>query len=82
MGNAEAIIGRLAAMRGRLIYATDGVVFKVNDCAVHERLGAAAKAPRWAFAYKFEPERAETVLRNVVFQVGWESSHRLPSELP
>ncbi|MDR1303201.1 MAG: NAD-dependent DNA ligase LigA [Puniceicoccales bacterium] len=70
MGDAEAIIGRLGAMRDRLPYATDGVVFKVNDCALQERLGATAKAPRWAFAYKFEPERAETVLRNVVFQVG------------
>jgi DNA ligase (NAD+) len=68
--NIAATIREFDEERKRLPYTTDGVVFKVNDCAFQERLGATAKAPRWAFAYKFEPERGETVLRNVTFQVG------------
>jgi DNA ligase (NAD+) len=68
--NAAEIIQRLNGERNQLPYGTDGVVFKVNDRVLQEQLGATAKAPRWAFAYKFEPERAETILRNVTFQVG------------
>ncbi|MDR1906978.1 MAG: NAD-dependent DNA ligase LigA [Puniceicoccales bacterium] len=68
--NIAAIIRELDGERKRLPYTTDGVVFKVNDRALQEQLGATAKAPRWAFAYKFEPERAETILRGVTFQVG------------
>jgi DNA ligase (NAD+) len=70
LGGMKALIGELDGERKRLPYATDGVVFKVNERALQERLGATAKAPRWAFAYKFEPERAETILRNVTFQIG------------
>jgi DNA ligase (NAD+) len=67
---AEEAIRRLDGERKRLAYDTDGVVFKVHACALQEQLGATAKAPRWAFAYKFEPERAETTLQDIVFQVG------------
>ncbi|MDR1590786.1 MAG: NAD-dependent DNA ligase LigA [Puniceicoccales bacterium] len=70
LDDSAAIIRELDGERKRLPYTTDGVVFKVNDRALQEQLGATAKAPRWAFAYKFEPERAETILRNVTFQVG------------
>ncbi|MDR2372448.1 MAG: NAD-dependent DNA ligase LigA [Puniceicoccales bacterium] len=64
------IIRELDGACKRLPYTTDGVVFKVNDRTLQEQLGATAKAPRWAFAYKFEPECGETILRNVTFQVG------------
>jgi DNA ligase (NAD+) len=67
---AGNIIRRLDGERERLPYDTDGVVFKVNERLLQENLGATAKAPRWAFAYKFEPERAETILKNITFQVG------------
>jgi DNA ligase (NAD+) len=67
---AEDVIRWLDEVRRQLPYDTDGVVFKVDTCALHEQLGATAKAPRWAFAYKFEPERVETILRDIVLQIG------------
>ena len=54
----------------KLPYKTDGVVVKLNDRHQQEMLGATAKSPRWAIAYKFEPESAETKLKAVTFQVG------------
>ena len=48
----------------------DGAVIKVNDLAQRERLGATAKFPRWAAAYKYPPEIKETVVEDIVIQVG------------
>ena len=48
----------------------DGAVIKVNDLAQRERLGATAKFPRWAAAYKYPPEVKETVVEDIVIQVG------------
>jgi DNA ligase (NAD+) len=56
--------------RKNLPVATDGVVLKVNSLAQQKSLGMTAKSPRWAIAYKFQAEQAETTLRQVVFQVG------------
>ena len=56
--------------RRNLPVATDGVVLKVNSLAQQKSLGMTAKSPRWAIAYKFQAEQAETILRQVVFQVG------------
>ena len=56
--------------RRALPFATDGVVLKVDGLEQQARLGATAKSPRWAIAYKFEAERARTRLKRVVFQVG------------
>ncbi len=53
-----------------LPFETDGVVLKVNALADQKRLGATAKSPRWAVAYKFPPEEALTVVRNIAVQVG------------
>lgn len=50
--------------------ATDGIVLKVNSLSQQRSLGMTAKSPRWAIAYKFKAEQEETVLRQVVFQVG------------
>ena len=56
--------------RDSLPYATDGMVVKVNSFAQQARLGNTVKIPRWAIAYKFPPEQAETTLRDIVIQVG------------
>jgi DNA ligase (NAD+) len=53
-----------------LPYDTDGLVIKVNDFDQQRRLGATAKAPRWAVAYKFQAEQAITKLRSIEVQVG------------
>lgn len=56
--------------RHSLPVATDGIVLKVNSLAQQRSLGMTAKSPRWAIAYKFQAEQAETVLRQIVYQVG------------
>ncbi len=56
--------------RRNLPVATDGIVLKVNSLAQQRTLGMTAKSPRWAIAYKFKAEQEETILRQVVFQVG------------
>lgn len=56
--------------RKKLPFDTDGVVVKVNSYQYQSMLGLTAKTPRWAFAFKFKPERVSTVLLSVDFQVG------------
>ena len=63
-------IARWSEERWQLPYATDGVVLKLNDVHFWEKLGATAKSPRWAIAYKYPAQQARTVLHNVIFQVG------------
>lgn len=56
--------------RHELDYAIDGIVIKVNDLAAHAQLGATAKSPRWAIAYKFPAEQGVTKLREIRVSVG------------
>ncbi len=63
-------IAEIDRVRGSLPYATDGVVIKVDSYADQRRLGATAKSPRWAVAYKFAAESAATRLVSVEFSVG------------
>ena len=65
-----AFIDEWSEKRWTLPYETDGVVLKLNDVGLWDRLGATAKSPRWAIAYKYPAQQARTVLNGVVFQVG------------
>lgn len=56
--------------RADLPYEIDGIVIKVNDLNLQDELGFTVKAPRWAIAYKFPPEEAETVIRDIEWTVG------------
>ena len=65
-----AHIDQLDKLRHNFRYQTDGAVIKLNAGALRERVGATSKAPRWAIAYKYEAEQAETRLKNITVQVG------------
>ena len=67
---AWAEIERWLALRGQVEYETDGMVLKVDELDLRDELGATSRYPRWCIAYKYEAERAETVLESVDFQVG------------
>ena len=65
-----AAINELDTARHDLDYETDGAVIKLNNLSLREQCGATSKAPRWAIAYKYAAEQAETVLKAITIQVG------------
>ncbi len=65
-----AAINELDGLRKSFAYDTDGAVIKLNAIPLREKLGATSKAPRWAFAFKYAPEQAETRLKAITIQVG------------
>ena len=65
-----AFVDAVEEARDTLPFEIDGVVIKVNRLEDQEYLGATAKSPRWATAYKFAPEQVETVVENICVQVG------------
>ncbi len=65
-----AAIRELDRVRHDFVYQTDGAVVKVDLLAQREALGFTAKSPRWAIAYKYEAERVETRLHDILIQVG------------
>ncbi len=71
--NIDGVIAYCDSWEGKrkeLGYDTDGIVVKVNELRYHGELGATAKAPRWIIAYKYQAEQKETVVKEVVIQVG------------
>ncbi len=65
-----AYIRQLGERRDALPYEIDGVVFKVNETRLQERLGFVSRAPRWAIAYKFPAQEEMTVVEDIEVQVG------------
>ena len=65
-----AFVEEWEVRRHELDYDTDGLVVKVNQLALRERLGATSKAPRWCIAFKYAAEQAESRIVSVDFQVG------------
>jgi DNA ligase (NAD+) len=61
---------KLESERAELDFEIDGIVYKINDIALQERLGYVSRAPRWAIAHKFPPEQAQTILKRITIQVG------------
>lgn len=63
-------INEIGQMRQSLPFDIDGAVVKVNDLALRTEIGATAKVPKWAVAFKYPPEEKETILRSIEINVG------------
>ncbi len=70
LGEIESYVERWREPRHELPFDTDGVVIKVDDLELQQRLGHTSKAPRWAVAYKYAAEQAQTVVKAISVQVG------------
>ena len=70
MQEVRKAIEDIGNMRNDLDFGIDGAVVKVNDLELREKVGTTYKTPRWAVAYKYPPEKKETLLKDIVCQVG------------
>ncbi|MBQ8451539.1 MAG: NAD-dependent DNA ligase LigA [Clostridia bacterium] len=66
----EKIINEVNKSRNKLDFLIDGLVIKINNESIRDRLGFTEKVPRWAIAYKFEAEETSTILNSITWQVG------------
>lgn len=66
----NAYFEEMQQRRSELDFAIDGIVYKLNSLSLQERVGQTNRAPRWAAAQKFPPEKRETILQNIVISVG------------
>ena len=70
MEEIQKAIQKIGEDRETLTFGIDGAVVKVDDLKFREILGTTAKTPRWAVAYKYPPEKKETILKDIICQVG------------
>ena len=66
----EKAIKKIGEDRENLSFGIDGAVVKVDSLSFREKLGTTSKTPRWAIAYKYPPEAKETILKDIICQVG------------
>lgn len=66
----KGAIQKIGDMREDLTFGIDGAVIKIDNLKFREILGSTVKVPRWAIAYKYPPEKKETILKDIVCQVG------------
>ncbi len=67
---AVQAINKIGENRDGLSFGIDGAVIKVDELDIREKLGVTAKTPRWAIAYKYPPEQKQTILKDIICQVG------------
>lgn len=70
MAEVDALLEHLDRERHSLPYDVDGLVFKVNSIEQQRRLGTISRSPRWAIAFKFQAERGETTVNDIIASVG------------
>ena len=70
MQEVEKAIEKIGEDRENLTFGIDGAVVKIDNLKFREILGTTAKTPRWAVAYKYPPEKKETILKDIICQVG------------
>lgn len=70
ISNVYEYVDTIYTMRSSLPYEIDGVVIKVNNLAIQEQLGTTSKTPRWASAFKFVAQQAETIIEDIFVSVG------------
>jgi DNA ligase (NAD+) len=70
LSEIEEYYNNLYNLRPNLDYDIDGLVYKINDIKLQERLGFIARSPRWGIAHKFPAEQAKTIIKNITIQVG------------
>ncbi len=70
MQEVKSAIEEIGKMRDKLDFGIDGAVVKVNDLELREKIGTTFKTPKWAVAYKYPPEKKETLLKDITCQVG------------
>ena len=70
MQEVKKAIEKIGEDRENLSFGIDGTVVKIDNLKFREILGTTAKTPRWAIAYKYPPEKKETILKDIICQVG------------
>lgn len=71
--NIKEVLGaieEIGNLRGELTFDIDGAVVKVDSLAQREEIGVTTKTPKWAVAYKYPPEKKETIVKDIIVQVG------------
>lgn len=63
-------IDKIGEKRGELSFGIDGAVVKVDDLELRENIGSTFRTPKWAIAYKYPPEKKETILKDIICNVG------------